>query len=116
MSITKFNKVTRKFTAEINENATFATLKELYNEDTTDVYEIKSFFKNTHSKFGEHYVINTGDFLVDIPKHMNNTFNEMYDDDEIIKEINEGKCGFTIYKYSKNHREYYSITFVDYIK
>ena len=114
MSFTRFNKVQKKFNAEISDNATFITLKELFNNDDTDVYKIEMFFINKKSKFGEHYVVYTGDYLVDMPQHLNSSFDEIYHDDTAVDEINNGKAGFTIYKYTKNHKEYYSITFVDY--
>lgn len=113
MSIKKYNKVTRKFNVEISDKANFVTLKELYNNDDTNIYEIKMFFVNSKSKYGDHYVVYTGDYLVDMPKHLNETFREMYSDNETINDINNGKCGFIIYKYTKNHKEFYSITFVD---
>lgn len=113
MSITKYNKSGSKFTATINEDAQYITLKELFTEYGNKVHKVQLFFINKKSRYGDHPVIYTGDWLVDIPKHMVDTFNAIYNDDKVIDDINNGRVGFNVVVYTKNHRQCYTIEFVD---
>ena len=113
MSITKYNKTGSKFTTNISENSKYINLEKLYNDYGKKIHKIYMFYINKKSKYGEHVVVYTGDWLVDIPQHMTETFKQIYNDDETIDDINNGRVGFSVVPYTKNHKQCYSIEFVD---
>lgn len=113
MSITKYNKTGSKFNTTISENARYINLKNLYEDYGNKVHKMKMFFINKKGKYGDHPVVYTGEWLVDIPQHMTETFKQIYNDDETIDDINNGRVGFNVVSYTKNHKQCYSIEFVD---
>jgi hypothetical protein len=51
--------------------------------------------------------------LVNIPKHMGETFREILADTEAVQAIKDGKVGYTIYTYESHAKTCYGINFVD---
>lgn len=51
--------------------------------------------------------------LVNMPKHLGETFREILANTEAVHAINEGKVGYTIYTYESHAKTCYGITFVD---
>lgn len=113
MSITKYNKTGNKFKVSISEDSQFISLTKLYSDYGNKVHKMKMFYINKKSRYGEHAVVYTDDYLVDIPQHMTEIFKQIYNDDEIIDDINNGRVGFSVVPYTKNHKQCYSIEFVD---
>lgn len=51
--------------------------------------------------------------LVNIPKHMGETFREILANQEAVQAIKDGKVGYTIYTYESHAKTCYGINFVD---
>lgn len=51
--------------------------------------------------------------LVNMPKHMGDTFREILADPEAVQAIKDGKVGYTIYTYESHAKTCYGINFVD---
>lgn len=51
--------------------------------------------------------------LVNMPKHLGETFREILADDEAVQSIKDGKVGYTIYTYESHAKTCYGINFVD---
>lgn len=51
--------------------------------------------------------------LVNMPKHMGETFREILADAEAVQAIKDGKVGYTIYNYESHAKTCYGINFVD---
>lgn len=113
MSILKYNKVTPKYDYQIPEGSTFATLKELYKVSPKATHEIKGFYINTKSKYGDSPVVITDTNLVNLPSHKLEQVKEMMLDEELTNGINAGLYGFTIYEYEKDNSKHYSINWVE---
>lgn len=121
MSAKKYNKGS-KFNANLN-GLEFIKLEDVFkmSEDEKAVsgrkpiYKITGIFINSKSKYGPRPFVSTPDFLVDLPTHMLETTRQMLADDELIKEVNEGKVGFTVRAYYSNkyHKDCFSINFED---
>lgn len=112
-SVNKFNKGSR-YDFSIPKDFKFVSLHDLYNDNGLNfVYEVKGLYINRKSKYGDNPVVVTGAELVDLPKHMLDTVNEMRIDPEVTDAINAGHVGFTIYTYEKNGRVCYSVNWVD---
>lgn len=95
---------------------TYASIADLYNNNGADkIYTLRGVWINTKGKFGDQPLGATDKFYVNFPTHMLNTIKEILKDDESIKDINAGKCGFQIYSYTnaKFDRECLGIKFVD---
>lgn len=120
MSILKFNKES-KFTAKASEEAVYVKLQDLYESSKDTAMVIHSFFKNTKSKFGENFIAfvtpegGEQEFLVNLPKHLNNTIESIMADEETVDEINACKAGFKVYSYEDklHNKTCYSINFVE---
>ena len=119
MSISKFNK-TRKFTYELTGEPNYADLRELFKiMGSEGVAKLLMFYKNTKGMYGLQYVaVISYDGVVynaNLPKHLNATMEEMYNDDETVNQINAGKAGLKIYTYhcENYNKDCYSVEFVD---
>ena len=119
MGIAKFNK-TSKFSYKLEGEPNYIGLKELYEKMGDDgVAKLLMFYKNTKGKFGDEFVavVSFGGVVynANLPKHMNDTMSKMYDDDETVAEINEGKAGIKVYTYHSNtyNKDCYSVEFVE---
>lgn len=51
--------------------------------------------------------------LVNMPKHLGETFREILADAEAVQAIKDGKVGYTIYSYESHAKTCYGINFVD---
>ena len=103
-----------KFTFKPARNTPFVTLEELYKEfGASTVYPVKACYINKKSKFGDHGVVATGNYMVDMPKHLTNTISEIMLDNETIEAINTGHFGFSIYVYAKDNGEFFSVHWED---
>ncbi len=51
--------------------------------------------------------------LVNMPKHLGETFREILADGEAVQAIKDGKVGYTIYDYESHGKKCYGIKFVD---
>lgn len=51
--------------------------------------------------------------LVNMPKHMGETFREILANEEAVQAIKDGKVGYTIYSYESHAKTCYGINFVD---
>lgn len=51
--------------------------------------------------------------LVNMPKHLGETFREILADTEAVQAIKDGKVGYTIYTYESHAKICYGINFVD---
>lgn len=51
--------------------------------------------------------------LVNMPKHLSETFREILADTEAVQAIKDGKVGYTIYTYESHAKTCYGISFVD---
>lgn len=90
---------------------TYIALKDLYNYDRNATYKIDALYINTKSKYGDSPVIQSGEFGVNLPIHRLECIQNLINNSEAVKAINEGLCGFTVYEYSIGHMTYYSINF-----
>lgn len=51
--------------------------------------------------------------LVNMPKHLGETFREILANGEAVQAIKDGKVGYTIYTYESHAKTCYGISFVD---
>lgn len=51
--------------------------------------------------------------LVNMPKHLGETFREILANSEAVQAIKDGKVGYTIYTYESHAKTCYGINFVD---
>ena len=67
------------------------------------------------SKLGDSPVIidATAKKLVNMPKHLGETFREILSDGEAVQAIKDGRVGYTIYSYESHAKTCYGINFVD---
>lgn len=106
----KYNKGS-KFTFKTPEKADFKKLSD-FAEGTTLV--LKAIYINSKGKYQPHPVFVTETHLVDIPAGNTDTVNKILEDDEAIADINAGKVGFVVEKYtSKKYGEQTGFRFVD---
>lgn len=116
MTISKKNKGTRIFTYQMPEDSEFISLKELYDQNGADyIYVLTGMYLSDKGKFGTQPVLLIPTHFVNAPKHLTETVKEILQDDEVVKQINDGNAGFKVQKYiDKNFgKECYSVEFVD---
>ena len=106
MGIAKYNK-TSKFNYKMEGEPNFVSLAELFGIiGEKGVAKLLMFYKNTKGKFGDAYVAiaeyKGAVYNVNLPKHMNHTMEEIYNDDESVDAINEGTAGIKVYTYHSN--------------
>lgn len=87
----------RKFAFELPEklsNENYLPIKEC-----NGVYVVKSIYKNTKAKYGEHYVVLAEQggvvFGINLPKFCNDTVLGILQNDEMVEAINSGRCGIS---------------------
>ena len=86
MSISSYNKFSKKFNAEISK-LSFVKLADLYNQSPDKEYVLTGLFINTKSKFGDRPYVSTPDFLADLPMQMLPTIKDMMNDNELVKHV-----------------------------
>lgn len=97
-------------------NYKYVSLETLYDTDPTAQYKVLGFFVNTKGKYGaEPNAIIGNNLIVNLPRHLLETVNELLDSDDYIQYIKEGHVGFKIYQYHSNkyNRDAYSVTWLD---
>lgn len=113
------SKITKTFNTKnfnIDFNKPFITLKDLRDKYVNgSIFDIHAIGINRKSKYGAHPFLEVKDYLVDLPKHLLATCEEILNDTEMVEEIKEGIVGFKIKTYidSKFNKECYTIEFVD---
>lgn len=107
----KYNK-NSIYNFKFDDDSEYITLKELYNNNV-ECLRLNGFYKNKHSKYGENYVAVCDKYLINLPKHLNDTIEKIGKDVEAIADINDGKVGITPYEYNKENSACYSINFID---
>lgn len=121
MSVTKYNKGT-KFDANLT-GLQFIKMEDVFQMSEDEkavsgkkpVYKITGIFINSKSKFGPRPFVSTPDFLMDLPSYQLETVKQMLADDELIKDVNSGKVGFSVRSYYSNkyNKDCYSVEFED---
>ena len=110
----RYNVAGERFEFDIPKDFEFTTLKELYLENGKDhAYYIMAYFFNTKGKFGTQTVLATTKELVNAPSHLTEMFEQMRNDEYVVKAINSAKLGFQIYEYTNNYGTNYSLRLVD---
>lgn len=93
MALAKFNRTTNVFTVNTEHYSDYKKLSDLTPETE---YSILGFYLNKDSKFGEHYVIISDGYYVNVPASMNDTFKAMLEDADTIALINQGNEKFVV--------------------
>lgn len=114
MNITDFNKTVAFFDFDKDKERPYVKLENLFETDKDEVHKVLGLYIN-EGKFGEQASVVMDDVCVSLPLHYTDTVKQILESEKIVQDINEGKVGFTIYKYtSKNYNtESYAITWVD---
>lgn len=94
----------------------YTNLNTLYDTDPDAKHKVLGLFVNTKGKYGaEPNAIIENNLIVNLPRHLLETVNELLDDNRYIDYIKAGHVGFTIYQYhsSKYNKDAYSVTWLD---
>lgn len=94
----------------------YVSLKELFDTDPSADHKVLGFFINNKGKFGsEPNAIIENNLIVNFPRHLLDTVNELLDSNEYIQYIKEGHVGFKVYQYHSNkyNKDAYSVTWLD---
>lgn len=110
MKFASLNKSTAKFTYQLPENTPFKKLTELALDT---VYPVRGLWISHKGKYGDHPVIASNEFFIDVPKHLNETVKQILADSESIDQINDLKVGVKVYEYDKDGKTYRSINWYD---
>ena len=103
-----------RFDYRAPENTEWIKLKDLFKRDGEGVvYQLKALYINTKSEFGDEPVLVTDKNLVNAPQHLTDTVQSMLGDSELIKYINDGNVGFTIYQFTNKRGTGYSVRWID---
>lgn len=116
-SFSKRYNVERKFDVDTSDFE-YCSLEDLFNEiggDENATFEIRGIYINTKGKFDDAPCIAIDDRYVNLPSHLTGACRAMLDDDQCIKAINDGKCGFSIYQYHQKrfNKDCYGVKWVD---
>lgn len=108
----KFNKGS-KFNARANKDSVYKSLKELGASDK--IYIVRNLYINKKSKYGDAPVVLIDDCktLVNLPKHLLKTVEEMREDLEVVDAINNGEVGFSVYEYDSKNGSGFSVNWED---
>ena len=99
---TKFNKG-NKFTFKPADDVQYVSLEELYNQNPEQIHDVKAFYINTKSIFGDAPCVAVDPvIIVNLPKHLLETVKEMINDAECVQAINNNEVKFKIYSYKDN--------------
>ena len=108
----KFNKGS-KFVARASKESEYKSLKEL--GASKKVYTVRNLYINKKSKYGDAPVVLIDDCktLVNLPKHLLKTVEEIREDLEVVDAINNGEVGFSVYEYDSNNGSGFSVNWED---
>ena len=116
MSIAKkYNKM-NPFTFQTPKDFEYVSLETLFSKNgAKTVYPVKALYINKKSQYGDAPVAITDTCMVNLPAHLLDTVNEMFEDEELISGVNNDLFGFIIYSYypRNNNKKCYSVTWVD---
>ena len=102
----------KKFTFD-STGLPFADLKEVVDQNGMKTLQVKGVFVYA-AKFGDRPAIVTPTVIINLPDHCMTDVKKIAEDDEAIKLINEGHCGFAPSTYiDKKGVERLTGTFVD---
>ena len=112
----KFN-VERKFDIDTSEFE-YCSLEELFHEvgdDPDCAFTIHGVYINSKGLYEDAPVLAIDDRYVNLPAFLTPTCKSMLEDNQCIKAINAGLCGFTIYEYEQKRygKKCYSVKWVD---
>lgn len=110
MKFSALNKNVAKFTYQLPEGTEFKKLADLELEK---VYKVRGLWISHKGKYGDHPVIASDEFFIDIPKHLTNDVKKILEDPESVDQINNEVVGVTIYEYEKDGKTYRSINWHD---
>lgn len=68
----------------------FKKIKEIYISGGLNIYPTFGLIKNTKNELGLSYALISKDMLINVPSHMNDTLNAMYDNEQITQAFNNG--------------------------
>lgn len=97
-------------------NYKYTNLNTLYDTDPNANHKVLGLFVNTKGKYGaEPNAIIENNLIVNLPRHLLETVNELLDDNRYIDYIKSGHVGFSIYQYHSNKydKDAYSVTWLD---
>lgn len=92
-------------------NFKWVSLKDLYNTNPQAKHKVLGLFTNKGGKYGPEPVAIIDGFLVNLPRHLLDTVQQMLDSDGIVQYMKDGHVAFTIYQYHSNkyNKDAYSI-------
>lgn len=115
-----FSKLNKSFESPFKVSTDDCDYHKLSELESGVVYTVVNCFINPKSKYGEHGVFGTMDsdgelFNVSLPKHLNEVVETILENDEMINEINNKNCKFTIREcHSKKYnRAFYTVDFLE---
>lgn len=73
-----------------------------YNGKGGEIFVIRALYINTKSRFGASPLCVIDGAMVNFPRHLVDTVNDILMDPEAINAINAGAAGFTVYEYQDN--------------
>lgn len=94
----------------------YVGLAELHDTDPDATHKLLGLFINSKGKFGaEPNAIIDHKIIVNLPRHLLDTVNELLDDNKYIEYIRQGHVGFKVYQYHSNkyNKDAYSVTWLD---
>lgn len=111
--LSKYNKG-RKFDYDAPKDSMWVKLEDLVEKDGEGtVYPLNAMYINNKSKFGDEPVLISGSYLINAPRHLLETVQDMMNDDEVVKYINDGNVSFAIYGYEGKNGSGYSVKWID---
>lgn len=112
MSFAKqFNKVT--FSVDTT-GFEYCKLSGLYNAKKPETLKLDGIFVNKSPLgFSPVAIVADKKKLVNLPPHLTETARAILANEDAVKDIENGKVGFTIYEYEARGKQCYSIKFVD---
>lgn len=92
----------RRFTFN-GDNNPYITLDQYVAEGNKTTFTVRGCFVHNKSKFGESGVIVTDNYNIDVPRHLIKYIKVVLAEPEMIRAVNDGKCGFSCSTYTDNH-------------
>lgn len=111
----KFNKKVVEFTFKPSEDFEYYNLEDVYNNFKDKPIKVLGLYINKSKIYDESPLVVSDFGYINLPVHLVDSVKEIRDNEEVVKMINDGKVGFTIYTYEsqKSTKLCYSINWVD---
>lgn len=90
-----------RFNYDMTQNK-FVKLREFYESEHADHGIVRGMYVSNKGEYGPSAVLVIDGWNLNLPKHMTGRVNRIRGDAEMVKAINEGKCGFKIREYQDN--------------